>query len=147
LSNLTTVSVRQYSKRASDLALQLQRGNPRVQLTAQQQAQIAAQLRAEFPRYARISPYESDYQPQFRTHLPADLSALGIDQNCPAKALTINTTGYGRNMKVMAGFDQPVWRNQPNGKRYGGYTFSDRPFQMGWDSGQCQDLTTLPMAA
>ena len=94
----------------------------------------------KFPRFARLNESADDFQPAFTP--PADLSALGINSS---KANTIDRVGYGRNMKVMAGFDRPVWREVKGGP-FAGYTFSDEPFQMGWDSGECQDLATIPTA-
>jgi monoamine oxidase len=96
---------------------------------------------ASHPRYRRMDRNQPDYQPEFTP--PADISAV-IASGSP-KANAIDRVGYGRNFKLMAGLDQQIWRNQANG-RWGGYTFSDRPFQMGWDSGQCQDLADVPVA-
>lgn len=94
----------------------------------------------KYPRFARMRSDLEGFQPDFFP--PADLSGLGINQR---KADVINQIGYGRNMKVMAGLDRAVWRDQKQG-RFGGYTFSDELFQMGWDSGQCQDLKKIPTA-
>ncbi|HUP58200.1 MAG TPA: FAD-dependent oxidoreductase, partial [Bdellovibrionota bacterium] len=110
--------------------------------------------RRHLPRFARMHKDAPDFQPGFEHVI--DLSDLKLpsdpEHRRPSKADTIDRVSYGRNMKVMAGTSTvpdgkggqtAIWRSLGG---FGGYTFSDRDFQMGWDSGECQDLAALPTA-
>jgi monoamine oxidase len=53
------------------------------------------------------------------------------------KKKCIAELGYGRNAKMFAGFKSRYWRTQGAS----GQTFSNLPFQLGWDSSQLQKGT------
>ena len=59
---------------------------------------------------------------------------LDINNISSVKKKCIQELGYGRNAKMFAGFNERFWRKQGAS----GQTFSDQPFQLGWDSSQLQ---------
>lgn len=62
---------------------------------------------------------------------------LEIDGMTDVKKKCIAELGYGRNAKMFAGFKSRYWRKQGAS----GQTFSNLPFQLGWDSSQLQKGT------
>ena len=62
---------------------------------------------------------------------------LEIDGLSDVKKKCIAELGYGRNAKMFAGFKSRYWRTQGAS----GQTFTDQPFQLGWDSSQLQKGT------
>lgn len=62
---------------------------------------------------------------------------LEIDGMSTVKKKCIAELGYGRNAKMFAGFKSRYWRKQGAS----GQTFTDQPFQLGWDSSQLQKGT------
>jgi monoamine oxidase len=62
---------------------------------------------------------------------------LEIDGMTAVKKKCIAELGYGKNAKMFAGFKSRYWRKQGSS----GQTFSDLPFQLGWDSSQLQKGT------
>lgn len=62
---------------------------------------------------------------------------LEIDGMTAIKKKCIAELGYGRNAKMFAGFKSRYWRSQGAS----GQTFSNLPFQLGWDSSQLQKGT------
>ena len=67
------------------------------------------------------------------------ISGLGLS---PVKLQCINTLGYGKNTKFMMGFKSRSWR-LPTEKLPGstGYTFTDLPSQVYWDTSRNQNGT------
>ena len=62
---------------------------------------------------------------------------LKINGMTDVKKKCIEELGYGKNAKMFAGFKSRYWRRQGAS----GQTFSDLPFQLGWDSSQLQKGT------
>jgi monoamine oxidase len=52
----------------------------------------------------------------------------------PVKKKAIDEMGYGKNAKLMIGFQKPLWRELG----YAGFTFSDNGLQNCWDNSQMQ---------
>lgn len=52
----------------------------------------------------------------------------------PVKKKAIAELGYGKGLKLMAGFSRRVWRESG----HNGDLFSDEPFQLAWDSSRLQ---------